>query len=175
MSKTGHVKVGASCSTTMRRFSASPPVQRAWSPVGQSHPVTPAHHQLVSVIGVLDFAGQRLHHQQVAGTINREIFVSFLDNLITRIAKPTPTFIILDNAKIHHGLDDDITWRWMVEHNTVLCFVPPYSPELNMIEILWKQAKHHWREFVTWTKDTLCENVRELLDGYGTKFQINFT
>jgi transposase len=156
-------------------FSASPPVQRAWSPVGQSHPVTPAHHQLVSVIGVLDFAGQRLHYEQVARTINRETFVSFLDDLITPIAKPTPTCIILDNAKIHHALDDDITWRWMAEHNTFLCYLPSYSPALNMLEILWKQAKHHWRGFVTWTKDTLRENVSELLDEYGAKFQINFT
>ena len=156
-------------------FSASPPVQRAWSPVGQPHPVTPAHHQRVSVMGALDFAGQRLYHQQVAGTVNREIFVAFFDGLLPQIAKPTPTFIVLDNARIHHGLDDETTWRWMTEYNTFLCYLPPYSPELNMIEILWKQAKYHWRAFVTWSKDTLRENVRELLDGYGSKFQINFT
>lgn len=126
-------------------------------------------------MGALDFAGQRLHHQQVAGTINREIFVAFVDGLLPRVTKPMPTFIILDNARIHHGLDDDTLLRWMIDHNTFLCYLPPYSPELNMIEILWKQAKYHWREFVTWTKDTLRENVQELLDGYGTKFQINFT
>ena len=158
-------------------FSASPPVQRAWSPVGQTHPVTPAHHQRVSVMGALDFAGQRLYHQPVAGTVKRETFIAFIDDLLTRI--PTslsmPTFIVLDNAKIHHGLDDDITWRWMTQHKVFLCYLPPYSPELNMIEILWKQAKYHWREFVTWTKETLPEKVRELLDGYGSKFQISFT
>jgi len=156
-------------------FSASPPVQRAWSPVAHPHPVTPAHHQRVSVMGALDFAGQHLHHQQVTGTINRETFVAFIEGLLPHIAKPTPTFVILDNARIHHGLDDDTLLRWMNEHNTFLCYLPPYSPELNMIEILWKQAKYHWRAFVTWSRDTLHENVRELLDGYGTKFQINFT
>jgi transposase len=63
----------------------------------------------------------------------------------------------------------------MTQHKVFLCYLPPYSPELNMIEILWKQAKYHWREFVTWTKETLPEKVRELLDGYGSKFQISFT
>jgi transposase len=156
-------------------FSASPPVQRAWSPVGWPHPVTPAPHQRVSVLGALDFAGQRLYHQPVPGTVNRETFVAFIDDLLTQTHQPLLTFIVLDNARIHHGLEEDVIWRWMTQHRAILCYLPPYSPELNRIEILWKQAKYHWREFVTWTKDTLLENVRQLLDGYGTKFQINFT
>lgn len=53
-------------------------------------------------------------------------------------------------------------------------YLSPYSPELNMIEILWKQAKYHWRYFVIWTKETIGDEVRNLLDGYGTKFQISF-
>lgn len=126
-------------------------------------------------MGALDFGGQQLYHHEVSGTVNRETFVAFMDDLIPRVAKETPTFIVLDNARIHHGLDDDITWRWMTQHKVILCYLPPYSPELNMIEILWKQAKYHWREFVTWTKESLPEKVRELLDGYGSKFQISFT
>jgi transposase len=37
----------------------------------------------------------------------------------------------------------------------VLFYLPPHSPELNLIEIVWKHAKYHWRRFVTWTKDTI--------------------
>jgi transposase len=156
-------------------FSASPPVQRAWSPVGVPHPVMPAHHQRVSVMGALDFAHQRLYHQQVVGTINRDTFIAFIDGLLSQVAQPTPTFIILDNARIHHGLDDDTTLRWMSDYNTFLCYLPPYSPELNMIEILWKQAKYHWREFITWSKDSFRNHIQSLLDGFGTEFQINFS
>lgn len=156
-------------------FSASPPVQRAWSPLGCPHAVTPVPHQRVAVMGALDFAGQRLYHAQAASTVNRETFIDFMEDLIPRIAKPVPTLIILDNARIHHGLSDSLTLRWMKEFNTFLCYLPPYSPELNMIEILWKQAKYHWREFVTWSKDSFRANISELLDGFGTRFQINFT
>ena len=122
-------------------------------------------------MGALDLTGQQLHHQQVSGSVNREMFVAFIDGLLPLVSKATPTFIILDNARIHHGLDTAITLRWMTEHNTFLCYLPPYSPELNMIEILWKQAKYHWRAFVTWSKDSFRENVKDLLDGYGTKFR----
>ena len=155
-------------------FSASPPVQRAWSPVGSAHAATPAHHQRVTVMGALDFAGQRLYHAQAPATVNRETFIDFMEHLIPAIAKPVPTFIILDNARIHHGLDDSLTLRWMKEFNTFLCYLPPYSPELNMIEILWKQAKYHWREFTTWSKDAFRSKISELLDGFGSKFQISF-
>lgn len=43
-----------------------------------------------------------------------------------------------------------------------------------MIEILRKQAKYLWREFSTWSKDIFRSKICELLDGFGSKFQINF-
>ena len=96
-------------------FSALPPVQRTWSPVGCPHAVTLAHHQRVTVMGALDFARQRLYHAQATATVNRETFVDFMERLIPQIAKPVPPFVILDNARIHHGLDDSLTLRWMKE------------------------------------------------------------
>jgi transposase len=156
-------------------FCASPPVQRAWSPVGKPHAVTPAHHQRVSVMGALDFGAQKLHHAQATTTVNRQVFADFLDDLIARVSRPEmPTFIIMDNARIHHGLDTTLTSRWITQFNTFICYLPAYSPELNMIEIVWKQAKYHWREFATWSKDTFRSKVSEMLDGFGSKFKINF-
>lgn len=125
-------------------------------------------------MGALDFGAQRLHHQQVTGSVIRETFVAFMEDLIPKIAKPEPTFIILDNARIHHNLDEQITARWLIQFNTVLCYLPPYSPELNMIEILWKQAKYFWRKFETWTKESFKEKISDMLDGFGSKFQISF-
>jgi len=44
-----------------------------------------------------------------------------------------------------------------------------------MIEIVWKHFKYHWRRFVTWTRDTIDAELAELLSGYGSKFQVNFS
>jgi hypothetical protein len=44
----------------------------------------------------------------------------------------------------------------------LLFYLPPYSPELNLIKIVWKQA-YHWRNLVTWTKETIYDEVRNLL------------
>lgn len=59
-----------------------------------------------------------------------------MECLIPQIAKPVPTFIILDNARIHHDLDVSLMLRWMTEFKTFLVYLPTYSPQLNMIEIL---------------------------------------
>lgn len=53
--------------------------------------------------------------------------------------------------------------------------LPPYSPELNLIEILWRQAKYHWREFVTWAAKDLRKEVQALFEGFGTKFNFSYT
>ncbi len=70
---------------------------------------------------------------------------------------------------------EDILHQWMVRDRFVLLFLPPYSPELNLIEILWKQAKYHWREFVTWAAKDLRKEVQALFDGFGTKFNFSYS
>ena len=47
-----------------------------------------------------------------------------------------PIVAILDNAKYNHGAEDRAT-----ELNINLEFLPPYSPNLNLIERLWKFYK----------------------------------
>jgi transposase len=56
----------------------------------------------------------------------------------------------------------------------VLFHLPPYSPELNLIEIVWKHAKYHWRRFVTWTKETIDAEIGKLFAAYGSEFEIRF-
>jgi transposase len=155
-------------------FCASPPVQRSWSLRGKPHESCPAAHQRVNVMGVLDYAKGKLYHQQTDKAVNRQCFVDFMETLIPQIATDVPSFIVLDNASIHHGLDQAMLDKWIIQYKTVLVYLPAYSPELNLIEIVWKHAKYHWREFVTWSKDTLAQKVTELLDGFGTKFTIGF-
>ncbi|AYA40056.1 hypothetical protein D3790_05950 [Xenorhabdus nematophila] len=84
------------------------------------------------------------------------------------------TFLVLDNARIHHHIETKREVEWLREHNLFLLYLPTYSPELNLIEIVWKQAKYHWRRFMTWTQETMEEEINALLGGYGEKYAINF-
>jgi transposase len=55
-----------------------------------------------------------------------------------------------------------------------LYYLPPYSPELIRIEILWKQAKYFWRRFVSLKGSELLNEVESMMKGFGTAFTINF-
>ncbi len=57
----------------------------------------------------------------------------------------------------------------------VLLYLPAYSPELNLIEIVWKQAKYHCRRLVTWSKQTINTEINRLLSSYGNIFAVNFS
>jgi transposase len=45
--------------------------------------------------------------------------------------------VIIDNARYHHAVLH-APWRRQVEDHFHLHFLPPYSPELNPIERVWK-------------------------------------
>ena len=55
-----------------------------------------------------------------------------------------------------------------------LYYLPPYSPELNRIEILWTQAKYFWRRFVSLKGNELLDEIESLMKGFETAFTIDF-
>ncbi len=53
--------------------------------------------------------------------------------------------------------------------------LPCYSPELNLIEILWRFIKYQWIEidaYKSWT--TFVASVEKILREFGTNYVINF-
>jgi DDE superfamily endonuclease len=63
--------------------------------------------------------------------------------LAVRRRTDLPLIVVLDNASFHHSLDvqDAIPERW--KRGIYLYYLPPYSPELNAIERLFRTIKHH--------------------------------
>ena len=81
---------------------------------------------------------------------------------------------MVDGDVTHHRIDQEIIDRWLLVLRFVPLYLPPYSPELNLIEILWKHAKYHWRSFTAWTRDTLISEVTNLLAGFSDIFHISY-
>ena len=56
-----------------------------------------------------------------------------------------------------------------------LVYLSAYSPELNLIEILWRQMKYAWLPLSAYLSfDRLCDEVHRLLGSYGTDNAITF-
>ncbi|KVQ98664.1 transposase [Burkholderia ubonensis] len=76
--------------------------------------------------------------------------------------------IVQDNTSIHYGIDAATRARWLMDYRALLFYLPAYSPELVKIEIVWLKLKYRWRNFVTWTKETIDAELADLLRGYGS-------
>lgn len=152
-----------------------PNVQRAWSPKGHVHAAEAGvPRQRVNVIGALDYATGEVWYDLHEQTVRRENGVRCIDRIAQQAQDKPLTLVVLDNASMHHDIDPEQVDDWQINHRLVLMYLPPYSPELNPIEIVWKQAKYHWRRFVTWTKEQLRGEVLQLMEGIGTTYKISF-
>ncbi len=82
---------------------------------------------------------------------NGESFLRFLKNLLKHRSRGKRLVLVLDNAKYHHAR---ALQPWLRQQRNVLTllFLPPYSPELNPIERVWKLTRRlatHNRHFPT--------------------------
>lgn len=76
-------------------------------------------------------------------TINAQATINLLEALGEK-QKRGKIYVILDNARHHHAL---IVRRWRLHHPRFkFIFLPPYSPNLNLIERLWR----FFHQKVTW-------------------------
>jgi transposase len=53
-------------------------------------------------------------------------------------------------------------------------FLPPYSPKLNRIELLWHKMKYEWLLFKTFTPDEFEQAIDEIGAGFGSKYTLIF-
>jgi len=90
---------------------------------------------------------------------------SFLDEVrITNGGRKVVT--ILDSGRIHHT---DIVTAHATDLNITLVFLPPYSPQFNPIEIVWKTIKTRISGMFLLYRDHLVEAVRDALMAETTK------
>lgn len=84
------------------------------------------------------------------------------------------TVVVLDNARIHTKAVKDRGAVWQ-ERGLFVWFLPPYSPELNITEILWRKLKYEWLRAEDYAnKETLRLAVTQALAAVGASLRIQF-
>lgn len=154
-------------------FSPNPSLQYGWTQRGQTRGARAGtHEQRVNVLGALRHDRSLVWHIHDKRT-TREDVMAFLDQLADQ-PHQVPRVVVLDNAGIHKGEPMRDRRRQWEQQDLYLYYLPPYSPELNQIEILWKQAKYFWRSFLYLKGDNLRDEVRFIMENYGKAFTVNF-
>lgn len=125
-----------------------------WVPPEDKDPVV-LHHptrRSIGYFGAVRLRDGKLFCRREEDRFNGETFHVFLKHLRVRSSRAgRRVVLIIDNARYHHAaLHKD----WRDEHapEFTLDFLPPYSPELNPIERVWKLTRRaclHNRYFPT--------------------------
>jgi transposase len=109
-----------------------------WSPKGQQpHILTPSVRHKVAFMGALNLKNGHLLTQE-APTFSAQTFRDFLHHLLQIVSGKL--CLILDNARWHKSQDLQ-TFFQAQRKRLVLIFLPPYSPELNPIERVWRVTR----------------------------------
>jgi len=79
---------------------------------------------------------------QAAQAKNATSFMTYLEHLLTVEYPCQRVVLVLDNAPFHHSKQVQ-AYLSRFEQRVVVCWLPPYSPDLNLIERFWKHLKDH--------------------------------
>jgi len=121
---------------------------RAWFLAGSLPEIkSPVDRFKVSIFGAMGMHGQLITLENE--TFDAKTFRLFLEKLLreaevgrNKDGKKKKILLVLDNARYHHA---KILQPWLEEVSDLLelFFLPPYSPDLNPIEMLWKKTRRN--------------------------------
>ncbi|MEG2820654.1 MAG: transposase, partial [Muribaculaceae bacterium] len=125
----------------------------------------------LSVLGLMT-PDCKLFSRTLEGSINSDNAIAVMDEFCQTITKRT--IVVIDNA-IHRSKKFMAKIEQWKEQDLWIYYLPPYSPELNIIEILWRFIKYQWLPFDAFLNfQNLKERIAELLNIIGSKYIINF-
>ena len=153
-------------------FGLTPNVPYAWQTKDNPILLPAAKGKFLNVVGLMT-RKNNLFFEVLETTFDTDKIISFIDSFVVQTSKKT--IVILDNSPIHKSkkfIAKMVEWK---ENDVYIFFLPPYSPELNLIEILWKRIKYQWIPFDAYICfQNLKERLSYVLKNFGEKYDIIF-
>ena len=153
-------------------FGLTPNVPYAWQTKENQILLPAAKGKFLNVVGLMNRKND-LFYEVLETTFNSDKLISFMDRFALQINKKT--VVILDNSPIHKSKKFINKLEQWKEKDLLIYFLPPYSPELNLIEILWRRIKYYWLPFNSYLCfQNLKERLSYVLNNFGDKYDIKF-
>ena len=153
-------------------FCLDPCVPYAWQEADETIAIESTPSERVNVVGFLN-TRHELDAYTIKGSVTSDVVIHFMDDFCENLQNPT--VVVMDNASIHTSKAiQDKTSAWEAK-GLAIFYLPEYSPELNLIEILWRFMKYEWIEFWAYISlDHLVDYVEGVIKYFGDKYKINF-
>jgi hypothetical protein len=153
-------------------FGLTPNVPYAWQTKHNPILLPAAKGKFLNVVGLMNRKND-LFFEMNETTFNSDKIICFLDRFAAQIVKKT--VVVLDNSPIHRSNKFKAKIKQWEEDDLLIYFLPPYSPELNLIEILWRRIKYNWLSFDAYLCfQNLKERLENVLLNIGLKYDIIF-
>jgi transposase len=153
-------------------FSLTPDVPYAWQAVGETIEISSRRSKRLNVLGFCN-KQQDFHATTVQGYVDSEIVIACFDQFCDTINKKT--IVVVDNASMHTSSKFKGKLGEWEENGLIVKYLPTYSPELNLIEIVWRLIKYNWLPLSAYLSfKNLKSELQLVLDGIGSEYQINF-
>lgn len=153
-------------------FCLIPSVPYGWQPVGETIGIPSSRSDRLNVLDVMNRSNQLQSYVSLQ-SITSEVVIDCIDDFFPNVDKLT--VIVVDQASIHTSdfIQNQLE-EWQ-QRQIQIFHLPSYSPELNLIEILWRFIKYEWIEvsaYKCW--QSLVDYVEKILREFGENYVINF-
>ena len=134
---------------------------RGWAPRGQRliDAVPHGHWKTTTLIAALDQSGMRCS-MLLDGAVNALAFQAFVQRVLTPTLRPND-LVVLDNLSSHKGTRVAELIR---AAGAELVYLPPYSPDLNPIEMAFSKIKQSLRSLAARRVDEQWQAMQSVLD-----------
>ena len=126
------------------------------------------HWKTTTLIAALGITGMRCS-TVVNGAVNGDVFEAFVEQVLVPELR-SGDVVIMDNLSSHKRR----RIRELIESTGArLVFLPPYSPDLNPIEMIFAKVKQSLRSLACRTREALWEAMQSVLDKVTTSDAAN--
>jgi transposase len=134
---------------------------RGRAPVGQRliAKIPHGHWKTTTLIAALGIEGVRCS-TVVDGAVNADVFEAFVEQVLVPNLRPGDA-VVMDNLSSHKRAR---TQERIQEAGAQAVFLPPYSPDLNPIEMIFAKIKQLLRSLQCRTRETLWQTMQSVLD-----------
>jgi transposase len=134
---------------------------RGRSPVGQRlvEKIPHGHWKTTTLIAALGISG--VHCSSVVdGAVNADLFEAFVQQVLAPQLRPGDV-VVMDNLSSHKRAR---TRELIQAAGATVLFLPPYSPDLNPIEMIFAKVKQLLRSLACRTREALWRMMQSVLD-----------
>jgi hypothetical protein len=155
-------------------FCLLPNIPYAWQQKGKTIELKSSRSKSLNVLGFVRRKGSFASYV-VEGSVDSATVTAVFDDFVANLDANRKSVIVIDNAPTHTSEEFEAkreSWR---ERNVEICNLSSYSPELNLIERLWKAIKYDWLALEAYLSFRhLHDSLMEVLAKVGSELTISF-